>query len=285
MKKLLFLLIILFICSITYSETEIEAVDENIPPLWNFGLFNSWAQIPHYRGSDEYNNYLVPIPYFVYRGKVIQTERETVKGIIYQTDNFVSEISFHGNPPVDSDNKAREGMGELEPLIEAGPAVKWYFLGRKKINMYLQAAVRGVSSVDTDKGIDFKYEGIHSSVNLIYKRSSLFGMENFRTGLSFGIENTDKNYNSFFYDVKQEYVTEERHFYESEGGYAGKTISGSIVYKINKDLSFASFFRWENIDDAVFEESPLVKEKNNHILGMALIWNIKDSKENSRAKY
>ena len=263
-----------------------ESADK-APPLWEFGLFNAAACLPHYRGSDEYQWYALPLPYFIYRGEFIQSDRDGVRGIFSRTRNFELDVSLSGNPPVSGDNDTREGMSGLDALFEIGPALKWFFMGRNPFHtLYLQTAVRCAASVGFDSGVDIEYQGIHSGVNLLYHNS---GHENqadprrVRFGLQLGIDFADSRLNSYFYDVPKADALPDRTFYESDGGYAGASVSASLQKPITPSLSLGGYFRWENISGAVFEDSPLVRKKNNFVIGCALTWKIFESERPARS--
>ena len=49
-------------------------------------------------------------------------------------------------------------------------------------------------------------------------------------------------------------------------------------------FSWGLYARWDNIDGAVYEDSPLVKDRNNYVLGTALIWTIQQSKQYVHAR-
>ncbi len=50
-------------------------------PLWEVGLFNFAADLPHYPGSNETRVYAFPTPFVTYRGKYLRASREGVRGI------------------------------------------------------------------------------------------------------------------------------------------------------------------------------------------------------------
>jgi len=54
--------------------------------------------------------------------------------------------------------------------------------------------------------------------------------------------------------------------YASSGGYTGYRASSSLVSKNNKRL-LVLFLRYENIDNAVFKDSPLIETNDNLIAG------------------
>lgn len=259
-----------------------QTLSKNERPLWELGLFNGMARLPHYRGSDEYKLYALPLPYLIYRGKIIQSDKYGIKGIFFKTKHLESSLSFYGNPPVGGDNRARKGMPDLDALFEIGPAIKWFFKDRESPDsLYLSIALRGVSSVNFDSGIDLAYQGLHGGVNLIYSNRSLFAQNNLEFDLNVGIDFADYDFNSYFYDVSSNYVLPERGYYESDGGYAGFSVSASLQKKITQSLSLGGYSRWDNIDGAVFDDSPLVKQKNNFVIGCALIWKIAESKRSA----
>ena len=259
-----------------------QTLSKNERPLWELGLFNGMARLPHYRGSDEYKLYALPLPYLIYRGKIIQSDKYGIKGIFFKTKHLESSLSFYGNPPVGGDNRARKGMPDLDALFEIGPAIKWFFKDRESPDsLYLLIALRGVSSVNFDSGIDLAYQGLHGGVNLIYSNRSLFAQNNLEFDLNVGIDFADYDFNSYFYDVSSNYVLPERGYYESDGGYAGFSVSASLQKKITQSLSLGGYSRWDNIDGAVFDDSPLVKQKNNFVIGCALIWKIAESKRSA----
>ncbi|MBV1733445.1 MAG: MipA/OmpV family protein, partial [Hydrogenophaga sp.] len=41
-------------------------------PLWEAGIGVATVSFPAYRGSDQHHNFLLPSPYFVYRGEFLK---------------------------------------------------------------------------------------------------------------------------------------------------------------------------------------------------------------------
>lgn len=273
--KLLTILIFLMIFNgVVFSEEDIQY------PLWEFGLFNAAARLPHYRGSDEYKWYVVPLPYIIYRGDIIRADRESIRGIFYDSDYFETNISLYGNPPVSSDNKAREGMSGLDAIFEVGPAIKWYMLGRHPMDsLYLRLALRAAYSLGFDHGMNISYQGLRSGLNLIYFNQSSFEKYDLSYGLNAGIDFSNSQLNSYFYDVPREDVRPGRPHYKSDTGYSGFSLAGTLQKKLTDNLSLGFYSRWDNISGAVYDDSPLVKRDNNFIVGTALIWKIAESKK------
>jgi len=263
-----------------------SSIKNKTKPLWEIGLLTTALRLPHYRGSDEYNIYALPLPYVIYRGKYFQSDRDGFRGIFSKTKNLEANLSFYGNPPVNDDNNAREGMEELDPVIEAGPALKWFFMGRHPVKrLYLKPIFRVVSSINFSKGMDFDYQGFKTGLSLIYKDNDLLNNDLWRFGVKLGMDFTNKKYNSYFYDVSREYVNGKRDYYSSNSGYAGFIAAAFLVRKITKNLSLWSYMGWNNINGAVYEDSPLVRQKNNLSVGASLIWIFSRSKRQVSTKY
>lgn len=242
-------------------------------PLWEVGIFNFVSSIPDYRGADESTTYAFPLPYLVYRGKHLRATREGVRGIFYQSRSVETSISASGNPPVNTDNKARTGMPDLDAIGELGPSVKWFFLGRDPVDkLYLQVSARAAASLNFDAGPHMTYRGVAGGVDAVYYNQSRLrdlGLRyRFTAGLAFG----DAGYHRYFYEVAPAYATPERPVYSAEAGYGGFSLSASMQYEITRNLAVGLYTRWDNVDGAVFADSPLVKQNNNYVIGAALIF-------------
>ncbi len=248
-------------------------------PLFELGVMCGAAALPHYRGSDEYNYYVVPVPYVIYRGKRLRLSRHGLRSRLLWSDRFETDLSFYGNPPVDDDNEARLGMPELDPIVEFGPAVKWYFTPKDAPDLlYLLAVARAAWAIEIHDDFGFDHIGVHGGVQLRYRNHTLLEKYKWRFGLKAGIDITDRDYNGYFYNVAEEYATDDRPAYRSEGGCSGFWTSATVTRRLSKRISFGSFVRWESLWGAVTRDSPLVRRDNQLVGGMALIWHAAESK-------
>jgi outer membrane scaffolding protein for murein synthesis (MipA/OmpV family) len=93
------------------------------------------------------------------------------------------------------------------------------------------------------------------------------------TGIEFG----DRKYHRYFYEVPLTDATPNRPAYDPDPGISAFILSFRLIRDINTRVSIAGYTRWENLSKAAYRKSPLVKEKNNFIVGGALIWTIKQS--------
>ncbi len=269
------------------SEGSCRAAETNgIPslPKWEIGVFGLGSRIPYYRGSDEYKWYVFPVPSFIYRGDFLQADRDGLRGLFYKGTWIETELSLSGNPPVGDGASARQGMPELDPLIEVGPAFRLFLYRGKKLSaLYLEAAARAAISIDMDD-LSPGYEGERGALSIVLARFTPRAGSPWNLGLKGSLEFADQKYHSYFYDVDPLYARPDRPAYESEGGYSGCSVSGWVSRKLFDGVSFSLFTRLDNCEGAVYEDSPLVKSKYNYTFGAALSWKLLESKERVKAR-
>lgn len=249
-------------------------------PLWEVGLVGIAASLPHYRGSDEHEDYLFPLPYFIYRGEKLEANREGVRGIFWKHGTLETDLTLSGNPPVSDDNTARAGMPGLDAMVEMGPALRHYFYKIDDRNaFFLQGNLHMAFSFDFDDGLEVTHEGYTSELSMYYKNSHLLSQQEIYFHLSLGAQFADASFHRYFYDVPAEYVTQERDSYSAGSGYSGFQVSGSLMKELSETVSFGLYSRWTNCSGAVYEDSPLVKTTDNYVLGCLLLWKIGQSEE------
>lgn len=274
LKKLILLILLTGVATVQadeFEETEQNSVDH---PLWEVGLFNGVARLPHYRGSDEYKLYVVPLPYLIYRGKTFKADRDGVKGIFWKSDRFETGLSLSGNPPVPNENEARHGMPDLGAILELGPMLKYFITERDNPDPFiLTAAARAAFSVDTGT-VNIGYQGLRGGLKAVYRNRTWLQDQGVTLGVSASLDFAGREYNNYFYEVEPVYATVDRPAYRADAGYAGFSISMNASKKISDHLAVGTYYRWDNLSGAIYRGSPLVKTENNHIFGVALIWKI-----------
>jgi MipA family protein len=271
-KRLFFVLLSVFIVS---SITPGLVLGKQLP-LWEFGLGGTALIIPDYRGSDESRTYLLPLPYFVYRGDFFKVDREEISGHFFKTNRLQLDMSFHGSVPVDSTkNKARQGMPDLDPTFEIGPSLE-VLLAENKTSEYkitLTFPVRAVLSTDL-KSVNPAGWTFTPRLNV-----DLFniGKKGWDFGLSLGPIFGDQVYHNYFYQVEQAYATAERPAYSAQGGYGGMQCAFLLEKKFKK-LVLGLFIRGESLHGVAFSESPLLKTDLSFMGGLYFSWIFMESK-------
>ena len=257
-------------------------VAEKPLPLWELGLGAAGARLPHYIGSDEYKNYAYPLVYFIYRGDILRADRDGIRGIFYKGEKFETSLSFWGNPPIPDDNDARQGMPELDAIGEVGPSLRYdLYRYKQQDRLYLQAALRTAWSIDFQGGLDIetKYEGLFGSIGLRLQNRSWLARQQMSFRFNAALQFANSSYNDYFYGVADAFATANRPAYSADGGYSGFSLSTSLFKRLSDRFGVGCYARWNNINGAAFEDSPLVREKNNYAIGSVLIWKLAVSRQ------
>ena len=240
-------------------------------PLWEFGVGLAILQMPDYRGSDENRRYLLPYPYFVYRGDVLRVERERISGRIFETDRLLLDISLNGSVPVkSSDNPDRQGMTDLDPTFEIGPSLNITLLENRQDRYKLKLAlpVRAVFSTDFSS---VRHEGWVFHPRLSFEKADMIPGAGVNLGFSAGPMFADQGYHRYYYTVDPTFATSSRPRYAAGGGYSGSTVTVGLN-KIMKPLILNAFISLDFLQGAAFEDSPLVKNEYSMMYGFAVSW-------------
>jgi len=246
-------------------------------PLWEFGLGVGAVSFPDYRGSDRQRLHPVPIPYLVYRGDFFKADRDGVRGVFFDSDRVELNVSLAASVPVDSDgNEARRGMSDLKSTIEIGPSldITLWRSDDRRAKLDLRLPLRWATLVQgspRDVGLVFS-----PRVNLDVRDP--FGYQGWNLGLLAGPIYADERNNAYFYDVSPAYATPSRPTYASESGYGGTQF---IVALSKRYPSFwvGAFARYDTLQGAVFEDSPLVRRDSAWAAGFGIAWMLGESSQ------
>ena len=251
-------------------------------PLWEVGFGLAGLYLPDYRGSDESRGRLLPVPYLMYRGKVLKVERDTIRGEIFESDRLKLDISLGGGVSVSSDkNEARTGMPDLDFTAELGPSLEinlWENPGGNQ-SLWLKLPVRTVFSVSSSE-LDYRGLMFTPYLNFEWKTN---GTQPWKIALSAGPIFANREYHDYFYEVEPAFVTPQRPEYHPEGGYGGSRITLTMQSRFNH-FWIGAFARYDTLSGAVFENSPLVKSDDYMAVGLVIAWVAARSKTFVEAK-
>ena len=245
-------------------------------PLWEAGLGVAGIYFPHYRGSDQSRGYVLPAPYFVYRGDFFKADRHGVRGIFFRNDRLDLNMSVGASLPVDSeDNRAREGMPDLKPSLEFGPSleVNLWRAADRGAKLDLRLPLRAAFTVESSPRFIGGQFFPHANVDI----ADPFGASGWNLGLLAGPVFTDSRYNRYFYEVPLENATAARPAFSDTGnGYAGMQFLVALSKRF-PDFWVGGFARYDTLKNAAFEDSPLVTSKRYAAAGIAISWIFKTS--------
>ena len=261
----------------TFSLLTLLALSSQAEPLpkWEAGAGVAVINFPDYRGSDERESYILPVPYFVYRGDFLKVDDQRVRGLFFKNNHAELEVSINGSVPVQSkNNQARQGMPDLDPTLEIGPSLN-FFLYRSKDNQNkvdLRLPLRAVIASDFS---EVRSAGwiFQPNINIDYVLSN-----DWKLGMLAGPIFSNKRHHQYFYGVEEAYATPNRPTYNASGGYAGSQVIMALS-KRYPSFWVGSFIKWDTLQGAVFEDSPLVKTKQHFTGGFAISWIFGQSKE------
>lgn len=245
------------------------AARAELKPEWELGAGVAGIDFPLYRGAAERRTYLLPVPYVQYRGKILQVDRDRVRGILFRRGELELDLSVNGSPPVSSsDSAARRDMPDLDPTVEFGPSLTahLYYDERRQTNLDLRLPVRAVYAVNLNR---FESAGWLAQPTLNLDLRTVIPGWNFgaQGSLFFG----DRAYHGYFYDVAPRYATSTRPAYGASGGYGGKQLLMSLSRK-RGDMWMGAFVKWDDLSGAVFADSPLVQRGQSFAAGFMVAW-------------
>ena len=261
MKSVLALLLIIFV--------PLAAAKEK--PLWEVGAgFGSYMS-PHYLGADQSTTYTLPLPFAVYRGEYIRSSRGGFMGKIYESDRLDLRVSLGASLPVNNkDNKAREGMPDIDLMLEAGPTLQYRLYKSDIQELRVDLPVRAAFSF----GDEVAYRGVIVSPRFYYQLRP----DHWKITGTFGPVYSSSKYHEVFYDVKNQYVTDERAEYKANAGYTGMRYSFSVSRRFGQ-FFIGTFFNYYDIEGAENEDSPLVKQTDYFAAAFAFSWVFAQSKK------
>jgi MipA family protein len=235
-------------------------------PLWELGAGFAALRLPDYRGSDQARSYLLPVPYFVYRGQWLRADREGARAVLVDAQRFEVDLSLAAAAPA-RDNPAREGMASLPGRVEFGPSVNLEFWraadGTAKLE--LRTPLRAAYTLQrSPRAIGWT---LNPHLNL-----DLLGVAGgWDVGLQTGAVFGDRRFHDHLYGVAPGEATAMRPAFEARGGYAGwLALAGA-------SRRFAStwvgvFVRYDNMRGSVVRASPLVTTDRTLTYGIAASW-------------
>lgn len=233
-------------------------------PLWELGVGLGGLRLPHYKGSDQHQDLVLPVPYAIYRGKIFRATREGARAVLLDNQGFDLDLSVAATPPLRSqDNTARTGMPDLPPTLELGPNLNMTLGRGTDWKVDLRMPVRGVLKLNSslrDAGwtaspvvnIDVKWQG-------------------WNLGAQAGPSWSSRRNHALTYDVAAPFANAARPAYASKAGFGGWHWTAAASRRVGS-FWLGSFVRSDQLQGAVYANSPLVKQTRNLSFGLAFSW-------------
>jgi len=245
-------------------------------PLWEVGLGFTGLSLPEYRGADTQLGYVFPLPYLVYRGDILKVDRKGIYGLLLDSETVQLNISLDAGAPVrNSGNTMRSGMNDLGPTFQIGPSLEICLMntcgGDRSVQ--LRFPVRAVYAFNNSRlrGIGWV---VNPQINTDIKNIGSKGAWN--AGVAIGPIFGTESYHSYYYDVATQFAMPGRPSYDAHGGYSGSIAALSLSKRFERHW-FGAFARYDNLANAAFVDSPLVKTRHSFMVGFGIAWILNQS--------
>lgn len=265
--KLIVIVLSGFLCAFAASLCGAEDL-----PLWEVGLGFTGLSIPDYRGSDEQRGYMLPFPYLVYRGDILNLDRKGNYILLLQSKRVKLNVSADFGVPVRSGrNDARKDMPKLLPTFQIGPSLEVCLTSTCDAGRAIQfrLPIRTVIASNFSR-----YDGIGFVMNpqINVDLDNIWQNSGWNFGCAVGPLFATERFHDYYYQVSPDYaVPGSRPFYDARGGYSGTLIIVSMSKRF-KNSMFGAFARYDELTNAVFEDSPLVKTRHSFMAGFGFAW-------------
>lgn len=262
------------------GEEPVAGAGEQVPK-WEAGIGAGWAWTPHYPAAGQNGSTVLALPYFIYRWERVKIgEGGLVSGRVFEDPRVELTASIGGALPAKSeDNRAREGMPDLDTLAEVGAQLDVTLAEREGRDKWkLQMPLRAV--VSTDFG-SLDYRGVVVRPRVAYSREGLAGGAVEAT-LAAGPIFASDLLMDYFYDVPPQFATPTRPAYEARGGYMGSAATLYATYDVNERLRLILGGQAAWYGGATNADSPLFRDSTSYSVGLGLVWRILESEETVR---
>ena len=240
-------------------------------PLWEAGLGVGALRLPHYRGSDQSRNWVLPVPYVVYRGDIIKADREGARAVLFDTERVDFDVSVAATAPTRSDeNDARQGMPDLAATFEIGPNLNLTLARGTAWKLQLRAPVRAALTLESNP----RMIGWLASPNLNLDTKVNGWNASLLAGPVFG----DRSFNGYYFDVAPQFATPSRPSYSAPGGFGGWRLIASTSRHFGR-FWMGGFVTADTVSGAVYDNSPLVRKHGTLAFGFAVSWVFATSSE------
>jgi len=247
--------------------------DHKEVPRWEIGVVGGGGWTPHYPAAEQSGGAVGTSPYLIYRSRYLRIgEGGLVSGRIVKTERLNITASISGSLPARSrNNRAREGMPDLDTLFEIGPQVViTVYKEPDRDSVSLKLPLRAVVSTDFSS---LDYRGLVFQPRLSYRREHLVRTA-LAASLGFGPTFASGLLMNYFYDVPPRYASPDRPAYEAGGGYLGSDLTASLSYRFSERFKLSLGTEFSYYEGAANDDSPLHRSHTGIKAGIGFVWKI-----------
>lgn len=255
-------------------------------PKYEWGMGGGVFVLPHYPGSDQTIAHSLVLPYFVYRGDALKVDRQgRLRTDFFSSEQYDIDVSVSGAFASNSeDNEARQGMEDLDWMLEVGPRLVLHLLPSRvsfKATLDLNLPIRWVVSTDFGR-VD--HRGFTFTPNLIYRHPDTF-IKDLTLILSGTMTYATEALQDYFYEVPFEFAKPSRPEFDASGGYMSTSALLGFGYRWDNDLLVFIGGQASYYDGAINSDSPLLRSLWGYSYGIGLAWKFYESDEMSSVTF
>lgn len=241
-------------------------------PLWEIGAVGLVASQQAYPGASERVNRGLALPFLIYRGEYLRTDRSSVGIRAVKTPTVEIDVGVAASFGASSDEiEIRHGMPDLGALVQFGPRLKWTIgEGPGRGRFRAEFPLRGVFDLD-DR---LAYKGMAFEPELIFERRAEGGWS---YSTSIGAVWGNRQLADTFYGVAPIHATAGRAAYVADSGLIAWRLSASVSRSLSPDLRLFGFARADSVARSANESSPLVQKMTGTSVGLGLTYTWKQS--------
>ncbi|MCO7226697.1 MipA/OmpV family protein [Pleionea sp. CnH1-48] len=243
--------------------------------LLEIGVSVATVYVPHYEGSDQTKTVAFPFPYLVYKSNKFSFDQTGAKRHLIESDTWELDYSFWGTFPIESEeNDARKGMPDLDWLIQTGPAINYKWIHEEGFSATFEFPLR--IAITTDFSY-LDYSGWQLSPTFRTEKDWYVNGDKWQLTTITSLYHSNKDFHDFYYSVAPDFATTERPAYEADRGFGGYQFIVGLTYR-SGDFWVGTFARHRSLENATFIDSPLVRQKDNVYVGLAVAWVFESAK-------
>ena len=251
--------------ALSLANQQAQAQEFNGEHHWALGIGIGTYSVPDYPGSSHIKQFTAPIPYVHYQGPHIKLADGKISSLIFKSNKLLIDMSIDGTPPVKSkNNSARNGMPDLDPVLELGPEFSYYFWKNNKSKLYLSLPIHYGFALNKN-GIQTISWSSNPRLKFNFKRGF------WKLKLGVGPVYASRQHHDFYYSIALNETNTQRHTYQSDGKFGGLRYSLGLQMK-RSHFKYDAYIRYNELKNADFSNSPLLKNKHDVLGAMAITW-------------
>lgn len=268
------------------ANTADEVTDNNLAsgletlPQLEFGIAGAALQVPAYPASGVTNDRQFLVPWFIYRSDSVQVKDGGVELVAYESERLKVDLGISGSLNADtSDTPLREGMPDLDFLLELGP--RFNVPLSDKTNNGIRARVNWVTSLRLAVSTDFRRLDSRGPVLNTELRYRMDGFNNDKLSFTASVNSTwlGNELMDYFFAVDSEFVTQGRAEFNARGGFLNVGASLGISYDITRNIGTFIGLGYKSFNGSENEDSPLFEDDSTTSVIIAASWRLYESKK------